>query len=79
MPFKKFIEFLYEKKKKDDIEEVFAESPNTDPAMTLSCPKCGESGLRCGCYEDDYYNAKNPQWTPKAKKRKPKDEFKKRS
>lgn len=69
MSFKKFNQFIFEKKKGDkkDIEEVKADSPAIDPAITLTCPKCGNSDKVCNCYTDDYYNAKVPQQTPKGK------------
>ena len=69
MSFKKFDQFIFEKKKGDkkDIEQVSADSPAIDPAVTLQCPKCGASDKVCNCYTDDYYNAKIPQQTPKGK------------
>lgn len=74
MPFKRFIQFILEKKKGDKhaIEQVSAETPPVDPSIALVCPKCGESAKVCNCYLDDYYNAKNPQWNPKGKIIKPK-------
>jgi len=77
MSFKKFIQFIVEKKKGDkhSIEQVDAPQPPIDPSISLKCPKCGESAKVCDCYVDDYYNAKTPQYTPKAKTQKPnKDE-----
>jgi hypothetical protein len=70
MPFKKFFEFLLEKKKSDskDIEEVSVPKPDVKPNEPLSCPKCGSSELPCECYTDDYYNAKLPQWAPRPNK-----------
>jgi hypothetical protein len=78
MVFKKFIQFITEKKKGNskDIEEVSADKPNIDPTISLACPKCGNSDKVCNCYTDDYYNAKTPQNTPKGqiKTKKKKDE-----
>jgi hypothetical protein len=69
MPFKKFIDYLLEKKKDDahKIEDAKPETPPIDPSVPLKCPKCGESAKICDCYRDDYYNAKTPQYTPKGK------------
>ena len=69
MSFKKFTQFITEKKKGDnkDIEQVDADNPKIDPAIALKCPKCGSSDKVCNCYTDDYYNAKIPQQTPKGK------------
>jgi len=69
MSFKKYTQFLMEKKKKDskDIEDAKPEIPPVDPSLPLTCPKCGESSKICDCYVNDYYNAKTPQYTPKAK------------
>ena len=75
MSFKKFNQFIFEKKKGDkkDIEEVTADTSKVDPAISLQCPKCGATDKVCNCYTDDYYNAKVPQQTPKGEiKTKPK-------
>lgn len=76
MSFKKFEQFINEKKKEDkkDIEAAVPETPPIDPSISLKCPKCGESTRICDCYIDDYYNAKNPQFIPKGKVKKKKDE-----
>lgn len=70
MAFKKFIEFLLEKKKQgsDDIQDVEVPKPDANPDADLACPKCGSSRLPCECYTDDYYNAKIPQQTPRPNK-----------
>lgn len=68
MSFKKFIDFIFEKKTdKHKIEDVRAKTPPMDTEAPLICPKCGESAKTCDCYTDDYYNAKNPQQIPKGK------------
>jgi hypothetical protein len=76
MPFKKFIQYISEKKKNDahKIEEVKPDLPPIDPSVAMTCPKCGESEKVCDCYIDDYYNAKTPQYTPKGKTKKKKNE-----
>jgi hypothetical protein len=73
MPFKKFIDYILEKKKDDKskIEDVKPDTPPIDSSVPLVCPKCGESAKICDCYSDDYYNAKTPQYTPKGKTVKP--------
>jgi hypothetical protein len=48
--------------------------PPIDPSVAMTCPKCGESEKVCDCYIDDYYNAKTPQYTPKGKTKKKKNE-----
>lgn len=70
MLFKKYIEFLTEKKKSDpkDIEEVKIPEPKANPAEPLACPKCGGTQLPCECYTKDYYNAKLAQQTPRPNK-----------
>jgi hypothetical protein len=67
MSFKKFIDFILEKKKGDKhaIEDVKADAPPIDTEVPLVCPKCGELAKTCDCYVDDYYNAKTPQYMPK--------------
>jgi hypothetical protein len=78
MAFKKFIQFITEKKKGDskDIEQANPDSPNVDPTIAEKCPKCGSSDKVCNCFTDDYYNAKIPQQTPKGsiKTKRKKDE-----
>jgi hypothetical protein len=66
MSFKKFFQFILEKKKPSDkdIEEIEAPKPDS-PAEPLSCPKCGSSRLPCECYTDDYYDAKKSHQTPR--------------
>jgi hypothetical protein len=79
MKFKRFREFLNElagaptkdagkKKKKDqkDIESADPLVPPTDPRIETKCAKCGSTTVPCQCYIDDYYNAKTPQWAPRA-------------
>jgi len=70
MAFKKFFEFLTEKKSADskDIEDVTVPQPKADPKEPLACPKCGKTKLPCECYTDDYYNAKLSQQTPRPNK-----------
>jgi hypothetical protein len=71
MLFKKFIDYILEGKKVDpkkkDIEDVQPKVKEGDPNIPLACPKCGEEGMVCNCYTDDYYSAKTPQYTPKGK------------
>jgi hypothetical protein len=78
MAFKKFTQFLIEKKKGDkkDIEQVNPDSSDVDPTIASKCPKCGSSDKVCNCYTDDYYNAKTPYTTPKGsiKTKRKKDE-----
>lgn len=70
MSFKKFFEFLTEKKKANpkDIVEVEVPKPDINPNEPLSCSKCGSSKLPCECYTEDYYNAKLTQQTPRPNK-----------
>jgi len=70
MSFKKFFEFLSEKKSSNpkDIEEVGIPEPKANPTEPLACPKCGKTQLPCECYTDDYYNAKLPQQAPRPNK-----------
>jgi hypothetical protein len=70
MSFKKFSEYLNEKKKPkpEDIEEVEVPKPDANPNEPLACPKCGSSKLPCECYTDDYYNAKLSQQAPRPNK-----------
>jgi hypothetical protein len=85
MKFKKFREFLNEiagppvkgagkKKEKDpkDIESADPLTPPIDPEVVTKCPKCGATSMVCGCFTDDYYNAKLPQQAPKPSTTKPK-------
>jgi hypothetical protein len=85
MRFKRFREFLSEiagqptkdagkKKKKDpkDIESADPLVPPIDPLVRTKCSKCGSTEVPCQCYVDDYYNAKTPQWAPRASVKKPK-------
>jgi uncharacterized C2H2 Zn-finger protein len=67
MHFKKYSDYLNEKKDKDskDIEEVEIPKPDLDPEIALACPKCGSSSLPCKCFTEDYYNAKLGQQTPR--------------
>jgi hypothetical protein len=89
MLFKRYKEFINEiagpptkdagkKKKKDpkDIESADPLVPPVDPEVQTTCPKCGSTSAPCQCYIDDYYNARTPQWAPRAsiKKGKKKDE-----
>jgi hypothetical protein len=87
MIFKRFREFLSEaagppvkgagkKKKKDpkDIESADPLTPPTDPRIETKCPKCGSTVRPCQCYIDDYYNAKTPQWAPRASTKKLKED-----
>jgi len=70
MSFKKFFEFLTEKKSADskDIEEVKVPEPKANPNEPLACPKCGSTKMPCECYTEDYYNAKLSQQTPRPNK-----------
>jgi len=72
MSFKRYAEFVSEKKKEDkkDIEEVKIPDAKIDPATGLTCPKCGSSKMPCECYTDDYYDAEITQQTPKPQKTK---------
>ena len=85
MVFKKFRDFLNEiagppvkdagKKKKHnpkDIESVDPLVPPIDPEVITKCPKCGATTGVCGCFTDDYYNAKLPQQAPIPSTTKPK-------
>jgi len=80
MAFKKFLEYILEKKKSDskDIQDVMPPSPELDPSVPTKCPKCGQTSSPCECYTDDYYNAKISQQTPRPnriiKPKKKKDE-----
>jgi hypothetical protein len=68
MEFKKFTEYLSEKKKPNpkDIEEVVPEKPNAGtPSISIKDKIINAT--------EDYYNAKTPQWNPKGKSIKPKD------
>lgn len=72
MSFKKFVQYIKEKNLKD-IEDVYPESSKGIPGEDLNCSKCGEPLHVCLCTKKDYYNAKNPQWTPKSKLKKSKN------
>lgn len=74
MHFKKYSDYLLEKKKDSkDIEEVEIPKPEADSEIPLTCPKCGSTSLPCKCYTEDYYNAKLGQQTPRpGKTHKPK-------
>lgn len=65
MEFKKFIEFLTEKKKSDkkDIEEALPEKPKPEEPTISTTDQIINA-------TKDYYNAKTPQWNPKGKIRK---------
>ena len=68
MEFKKFTEYLSEKKKPNpkDIEEVVPEKPSSGTPIISIKDKIINA-------TEDYYNAKTPQWNPKGKSIKPKD------
>jgi hypothetical protein len=69
MIFKKFAQFIFEKKgDSKDIEDAQPPKPALDPSVPLKCPKCGQTTSPCECYTDDYYNAKLGQQTPRPNK-----------
>jgi len=70
MSFKKFLQFITEKKKADpkDIQDAKVPEPKIDPEAALACPKCGSTKMPCECYTDDYYNTKLQYQTPRPNK-----------
>ena len=69
MGFKKFIEFISEKKKSDkkDIQDALPDKPISGYPDKSTKDKIVDA-------TEDYFNAKTPQWNPKGKTRKPKQE-----
>ncbi len=68
MEFKKFIDFIFERKKpnKKDIQEVMPEKPISGYPEKSTVDKIVDA-------TEDYFNAKTPQWNPKGKIKKPTD------